>query len=180
MTWHEYEDMVAPRIYFQRSETSMKPICMKCVSKNEDLMNQQEDKPFATDSPMRLHSKYPPGGNIGYLSSCLIGSPTRSHSRVEDISFPYLAVTTSSDPLASGSSKAMQMLTSLRLEVKKLKRDIAPVATVAAKADPPRIKKVTSRSPARDKLQETQHLLLDAEGSLASMQSRLESLGAEP
>ena len=181
MTWHEYEDIVAPRIYFQRPEISMKPICMKCVSKNGELMSEQEHTPCVIDSPMNQNSYSPVVGSNGYLSSCLIGSPTRSHSRVEDISFPCTSMTNSSDRLfASSSSKAMQMLTTLRLEVKKLKRDKAPVAPVAEKAVIPRIKKVTSRSPARDKLQEIQHLLVDAEGSLASMQSRLESLGAAP
>jgi hypothetical protein len=115
------------------------------------------------------------------LSSCLIGSPTRTHDRVEDIlSSGNYSVQMSLEP----PSKIMGMLVRLKQDVKALKashltRHLQPSSNDKQPRKPKPVITPNRMTPARDKLNEIEIMLLEADESLVWLKDRLSKVNTE-
>lgn len=114
------------------------------------------------------------------LSSCLIGSPTRNHSRVEEIAFPVSPTI----PLGANTEPARpslihDLLKNLQKDVKDLKNRHSVTRACPAGKQVIRLKESpTSRtcgnmSPARQLLRDIQILLANAQDTINDLQDRV-------
>ena len=144
----------------------------------EDPMHS-DDQTLNCSLNASFTSRSPHRGNA-LLSSCLIGSPTRYHSRVEEIAFPpTTTISQESSNNTNHPSRIQCLLKSLREDV----RDLKNRRTVTEPC--PTGKRITrlptkslapsqgTISPARQILQEIQMLLANAQDTINHLQDRV-------
>jgi hypothetical protein len=121
------------------------------------------------------------------LSSCLIGSPTRDHSRVEEIAFPVTATQPLGvSPKPTRPSRIRDLLKSLQKDVKDLKNRHSVTQACPAGKQVIRLKEsLTPRtcghtSPARQILRDIQILLANAQDTISDLQDRVKISSDSP